>query len=143
MDHVAILNKQLPWLDRIRSGEKTIESRWYQHKSVPWKKIAVGDRVFFKNSGELVTLCSTVSSVNFYSELTPVVIDNLVKQYASPLGLKHKEVNQFIQSIKSKQFAILIGLSGVAEIPAFAINKKGFGAMAAWLSIPNIHQIIS
>lgn len=143
MDHVAILNKQLPWLERIKVGEKTIESRWYQHKSVPWNKIAVGERIFFKNSGELVTLCSTVSSVSFYSELTPVVIDNLVKQYASPLGLKHKEVNQFIQSIKNKQFAILIGLSDVTEIPAFAINKKGFGSMAAWLSIPNIQQLIS
>lgn len=143
MDHVAILSKQLPWLERIRSGVKTIESRWYQNRSLPWRKIAIGDYVFFKNSGGQVTLRAKVARVQFFSELTSSKISNLVQIHAKQLGLKVDEVGNFIELVQNKKFAILIGLTDIVEVPAFAITKKGYGAMAAWITIANIESIMS
>lgn len=143
MDHVAILSKQLPWLERIRSGVKTIESRWYQKRSLPWQKIAVGDYVFFKNSGEPVTLRASVSHVQFFSELTPSKISDLVQIEAKQLGLKVGEVGNFIELVNNKRFAILISLTDIIEVPAFAITKKGFGAMTAWITIAHIESIMN
>ena len=54
MDHVAIMNKSWGLIPKILSGSKTIESRWYKTKRTPWDKIAKGDTVYFKNSGEQV-----------------------------------------------------------------------------------------
>jgi len=39
MDHVAILSKKYELLDKIISGEKTIESRWYVNRIAPWNKM--------------------------------------------------------------------------------------------------------
>ncbi|MBI1972386.1 ASCH domain-containing protein, partial [Candidatus Woesearchaeota archaeon] len=44
MDHLAILKKK--WLEKILSGEKTIESRWYKQKITPYQKIAKGDTAY-------------------------------------------------------------------------------------------------
>lgn len=42
MDHVAILRKDWKLLPKILSGEKTIESRWYQTKRGSYNKIKEG-----------------------------------------------------------------------------------------------------
>ncbi len=141
MDHVAILNKKLPWLERIKSGEKTVESRWYQHKKAPWNNIAIGDRVFFKNSGKLVTLMASVCHVKFYEELNPYTAEGLVKKHAVYLGIRAHEVEAFLSSVARKRFCILITLSEVIEIDPFAISKKGFGSMSAWITVADINQI--
>ena len=54
MHHVAIMNKSWNLIPKIISGEKSIESRWYQTKRTPWDKIKAGDKIFFKNSGEAI-----------------------------------------------------------------------------------------
>ena len=57
MEHLAILSKHSRLLAKILSREKTIESRWYKFKKTPYKNIAIGDTIYFKESGEPVTLC--------------------------------------------------------------------------------------
>ncbi|MEI7477466.1 MAG: hypothetical protein WCJ81_02865 [bacterium] len=39
MDHVAIMKKSRKLIPKIVSGEKTIESRWYQTKRAPWNTV--------------------------------------------------------------------------------------------------------
>lgn len=141
MDHVAILNKQLPWLERIQSGEKRIESRWYEHKKAPWNNIAIGDRVFFKNSGQPVTLVAHVSAVCFYGDLTPSMVHDLIKDCADDLGLRNTEVKAFTHLVEYKRFCILVTLIDVTAVVPFAISKKGFGSMSAWISVADIDQI--
>lgn len=63
MDHVAIMRKSWGLLPKILSGEKTIESRWYMARYAPWNRIEKGDIVYFKNSGEPVTVKAEVSKV--------------------------------------------------------------------------------
>lgn len=141
MDHVAILNKKLPWLERIKSGEKTVESRWYLHKKAPWNNIAIGDRVFFNNSGEMITLKAMVCEVKLYGELNPNTAKDLVKKYVADLGIKAHEVDAFLHSVERKRFCILITLTDIIGVDPFAISKKGFGSMSAWITVADINQI--
>ncbi len=142
MDHVAILSTKLPWLQRIVAGEKTIESRWYQSRRSPWQQIAVGDTVYFKNSGELITAKATVESATFYRLGEDVTSAQLLDRFSKELGLLQAERSAFAQQIASAKYAIFVGLTQVMEIPAFAIDKKGFGAMSAWITVPDIVKIV-
>lgn len=55
--HLAILKN--PWYDAVINGTKTIESRWYKRKMIPYEKdvepdkqnIHVGDWIYLKKSG--------------------------------------------------------------------------------------------
>ena len=141
MDHLAILSKELPWLQRIESGQKIIESRWYQQKRKPWHTIQLQDKIFFKNTGAPVSLMASVGKIEFYDHLTPAKIEELISLYGSRLGLIDNEKALFISKIRMKQYGILIFLEDVQTIKPFAINKKGYGAMSAWISLPNIELI--
>ena len=39
MEHLAIMRKSWNLTNKILTGEKKIESRWYKNKYVPWNKI--------------------------------------------------------------------------------------------------------
>ena len=60
MDHVAIMKKSWKLTEKILSGEKKIESRWYKSKYPPWGKIKKGDIIYFKDSGEPVSIKAKV-----------------------------------------------------------------------------------
>ena len=48
MDHVAIMKKSWGLTEKIISGEKKIESRWYKFRHSPWGKIKKGDNLFVR-----------------------------------------------------------------------------------------------
>ena len=56
MEHLAIMRKSWGLTKKILSGEKKIESRWYKSKYPPWGKIRSGEIVYFKDSGEPVSI---------------------------------------------------------------------------------------
>ena len=55
--------------EKILTREKTIESRWYKNKYPPWNKIKPGEAIYFKNSGEPVTIKTKVGKVLQFSDL--------------------------------------------------------------------------
>ncbi|OGC38108.1 hypothetical protein A2155_00510, partial [candidate division WWE3 bacterium RBG_16_52_45] len=122
-------------------GQKTIESRWYANRSVPWDKIAAGDTVYFKNSGEPVTIKATVGKVLQFSELTPKIVQELLYKYGHDDGLEQSEIPRFFQIFKDKKYSILIFLKDVSSVAPFEINKRGFGAMAAWISVDRVSTL--
>ena len=69
MDHVAIVRKSWKLTDKILSGQKTIESRWYASRRAPWNRIRAGETVYFKNSGEPVTIKADVEKVLQFDNL--------------------------------------------------------------------------
>lgn len=111
-------------MPKIISGEKTIESRFYNSRRAPWGKIKAGDRVFFKNSGEPVTVLASVSKVLFN---------------APNLEDYKKEI--CLDPLPNKNFSILIFLTKVHKTKPFEVNKKGFGTMSAWLIVDDIDKI--
>lgn len=141
MDHVAFMKRSWGLLPKILMGAKKIESRWYMTKHLPWGKIAAGDMVYFKNSGELVTARAMVEKVLQFEKLTPDLVLELLEKYATDDGIEKSQVPFFYELFKEKKYCLLIFLKNVQSIEPFEINKSGSGAMAAWITTEDIQKI--
>jgi len=141
MDHVAIMQKKLGMIDLITSGKKTIESRWYMHKYAPWDRIYQGDTVYFKNSGEPVSLKASVGTVSQYADLKPEKAMNLLLAYYQDIGFNSIDREKWIHYVANKSYCILISLTDVKPLAPFYIDKRGYGSMSAWLTVSDIRSI--
>lgn len=140
MEHIAILDKKRKLLQKIVSGEKTIESRWYLSKRVPWGRIKAGEKVYFKESGEPVHVSTTVSEVmQFYLPCEDV--RGLVEKYGPAICFDMSDVDKLVTWCSARKYCILIRLKDVEEIAPFEIDKKGFGMMAAWITMDSMDRI--
>ena len=70
MEHVAIMKRSWGLIPKILNGSKTVESRWYQRRYAPWNKIKKGEKIYFKDSAEPVTIKAEVSKVLQFSDLS-------------------------------------------------------------------------
>ncbi len=140
MDHLAIM-KNNGFLEKIESGEKAIESRWYKSQKTPYDIIKMGDQIYFKRSGKDVTLTSKVSRVIQFDELNEKKIKEILNTYGSSIGLEKESIDKFYQSVKDKKYCVLMFLTSVKHINPFKINKKGYGNMSAWISVKDINKI--
>ena len=141
MDHVAIMKKSWGLIPKILSGEKKIESRGYKNMSSPWGKIKSGEKIFFKDSGEPVAIKAEVKKVLQFSDLTPKKIKEILRKYGRRDGLTQKDIPKYYKMFKDKKYCLLIFLKNPREVAPFGIDKKGFGAMASWLSVRKINLI--
>jgi len=139
MEHIAIMKKSWGLLPKILSGEKTIESRWYINRVAPWNRIAAGDVVYFKDSGEPVTARAEVSEVRQFSDLSRESIRSILGEYGSRIGMAPTE--ETIDWCAVKNYCILVFLKSPQEIEPFKIDKTGFGSAAAWLVVGDIAEI--
>ena len=141
MDHVAIMRKSWGLTDKILSGEKRIEARWYSAKFSPWDKITKGDMVYFKNSGEQARIKSEVSKVLQFAGLNSKKVKEILYKYRKADGIENNKLSKFYVRFKNKKYCILIFLGNPVEIKPFEINKTGFGTMSAWITIKKISKI--
>jgi len=141
MQHIAIMRKSWELTDKILSGKKKIESRWYKFKRQPWDKIKTGETIYFKNSGEPVKLKAEVEKVIQFSDLTPKKVRKILEKYGKADGIEKSKMPEFFERFKNKKYCMLIFLKNPTEIKPFEIDKTGFGAMAAWISIQNVKKI--
>lgn len=141
MDHVAILKKSWGLSKKILSGEKTIESRWYKTKYVPWDKIKPGDNVYFKDSGEPVSIRVRVTKVLQFGNLNSKKTRQILRKYAkSNLGIGHI-MPQIKRYVYGKNYCVLIFFDSVKKIRPFHVIRRGFGLRAAWITIGDIESI--
>ncbi len=141
MDHVAIMQKSWEFTEKIATGQKTIESRWYNVRYAPWGRISPGDNIYFKNSGEPVTIQAKISRVINFSDLTPEKVQTILEDYSKELGLGESDILRFFEMFKHKKYCILVYLKDAHHIQPFEINKQGFGTMSSWLSVESIAKI--
>ncbi|TSA44311.1 ASCH domain-containing protein [bacterium] len=127
--------------EKILSGEKKIESRWYKTRRTPWGRIRAGETVYFKNSGEPVSIKAMVSKVLQFEGLTPVKVRALLVKYSQADGIEKSEENKFYKRFKDKKYCLLVFLKNPKKIRPFEIDKSGFGMMTAWISVPKIGKI--
>lgn len=137
MEHVAILSKESRLLQKIISGEKTIESRWYKHRKAPFRSISAGDVVYFKESGEPVCAKAVVEKAIFHESLTPKDAKAILAEYCDRLGVGMGYLGQ----VKDKKLCTLVFLRDAEEIAPFEISKKGYGLMSAWITVNDIGQV--
>ncbi len=135
MEHLAILKKK--WLEKILTGEKTIESRWYKQRRTPYQKIAKGDVIYLKETGKPVTAKATVQEVLFFDQLTEEKLRDIIQNYGKQVGMTFDAIPQLVD----KSYCTLVFLKNVQKIPPFAIDKKGYGAQAAWITIEDIKNL--
>jgi ASC-1-like (ASCH) protein len=144
MDHIAIMRKSWGLLPKIASGKKTIESRWYKTKHTPWNKIKAGDTLWFKDTGEPVTIRARVTRVLQIENLDDKKTGEILEKYGkSDLGMEKYIPEEIADYFKNKNYCLLVFFNQVERIKPFNIDKTGFGAMAAWISTPDINQIIT
>ncbi|MFA5828772.1 MAG: ASCH domain-containing protein [Candidatus Shapirobacteria bacterium] len=141
MDHLAIMKKQWGLTQKILSGLKKIESRWYMVKYSPWDRIKPNETVYFKDTGGLVSLKAEVKKVLQFSGLTPKRVGQLLSEYGSDDGLEAQDIPRYYQMFKNKKYCLLIFLKNPQAIKPFDIDKTVFGAMSAWLTFPDIKKI--
>ncbi|MFA5029280.1 MAG: hypothetical protein WC518_00835 [Patescibacteria group bacterium] len=139
MDHVAIMNKSWKLIPKILSGEKTIESRWYQTKRSPWGKIMAGQTVYFKNSGEPVIAKAIVSEAMQFEINSIDDARDIVSKYGQEICLVDNNPARWRRLAK---YCILIRLKNPERLATpFQIDKKGFGSGAAWIIVESIEKI--
>lgn len=135
MQHVAIMKKQWKLVDKILDGSKTIESRWYLTKKVPWGMIKKGEVVYFKEG--LVRAKAVVKDVMFFSDLDEVKVKDILLKYHGQLGVGM----DYAETVKDKNYCILIFLKNAEAVEEFDIDKKGFGNMCAWMCVEDVESI--
>lgn len=135
------MRKSWGLLPKILTGEKTIESRWYKNKYSPWDKINKGDIVYFKNSGEPVTVKTEVFDILQHAGLKPEMVREILQEYGAKNGLGINEIDKYYEMFKEKNYCLLIFLKNPEKIEPFEIDKSGFGAMSAWIMVDDISQI--
>jgi len=141
MEHLAIMKKSWKLTSKILSGKKKIESRWYKTKRPPWDLIKSGDIIYFKDSGDPVTIKTEVEKIVQFSNLNSRKVKEILNVYGRDDGIEENETNKFFDLFKNKKYCILVFLKNSEEIEPFNVNKAGFGAMSAWISVESINQI--
>ncbi len=141
MEHVAIMRKSWGLTNKILSGQKKIESRWYSVKYKPWDSIKEGEVVYFKDSGEPVKIKAGVGKVMQFTDLTPKRVKEILDTYGEDDGIEKGKIPEFFQRFKNKKYCILIFLKNPTEINPFDIDKTGFGAMSAWITVDDVSRI--
>lgn len=141
MEHLAIMRKSWGLTQKILNGQKKIESRWYLTKRSPWDRIKENETIYFKNSGEPVKLKAKVSKVIQFADLTPHKVREILKEYGDDDGIENEKITEFFEIFKNKKYCILIFLKNPQKIKSFEIDKTGFGAMSAWITVDKMENI--
>ena len=141
MDHIAFMQKSWGLTEKIATGQKTIESRWYNVKYAPWGKIAPGDIIYFKGSGEPIRLRAQVAKVHTYTDLIPQQVEALLEEYGEACGIEPAKIPAYYARFQHKRYAIFLFLKNPQRIAPFEINKSGFGKKASWISVENVELL--
>ena len=141
MEHLAIMKKSWGLTDKILSGQKKIESRWYSVKYKPWDSIKEGETVYFKDSGGPVRIKAEVARVMQFADLTHQKVKEILDEYGKDDGIGKEKVPEFFERFKDKKYCILVFLKNPTEINPFNIDKTGFGVMSAWITIDDVSKI--
>ena len=141
MEHVAIMRRSWRLTRKILSGEKTIESRWYSSRRSPWDAVRQGDLIYFKDSGEPVSVAARVARVVQFSDLEPRKVAEILKTYGDAAGIERHDLRKFYERFKEKRYCILVFLRDARKVEPFYIDKGGFGVMSAWIAVDYVSKI--
>ena len=141
MEHIAFMQKAWRLTEKIATGQKTIESRWYNVKYPPWGNISPGDTIYFKDSGEPIRLRAHVAKIHTYIDLVPQQVQALLEEYSEACGIEPHQLPDYYARFQHKRYAIFIFLKSPQRIVPFTINKAGFGKKASWICVENVEQL--
>ena len=120
------------------SSGSVIKESGFQH---PWDRINPGDIIYFKDSGEPVTIRAEVVDARQFSGLTPLSVRNILDKYGKDDGLRQEDIPVFYDMFRHKRYCILVFLGNPQSTEPFDIDKAGFGMMSSWITIEDISRI--
>lgn len=133
MIHVAILQRS--YLDLVLSGAKTIELRLTRTRREPFGQVAVGERLYFKQSGGRFAATAVIRGVRCLDSLTPSKIEAIKAKYNDRiLGS-----DDFWQSRSSARFLTLVRFSKVERL-AFGPRMMPHH-MKGWQCLPDERDV--
>ena len=141
MEHVAIMKKSWGLLPKLLIGTKVIESRWLLNRSAPWNKVSEGDVVYFKNASGPIMAKARVSHTLQFDNLTPNKVHDILNLYGEDDGIAAADVPRYEQLFQHKKYCVLVFLEDVEQISPFDIDKRGFGALAAWITTDDVTKL--
>lgn len=115
--HLAILTP--PYLEKILSGEKTIESRFSRSRSVPFEKVHGGDLILLKETAGPLCAVAVAASVRCFGPLGPGEAERLMEVYQTELQLEQ----DFKSAKQHSLYATLITLRDVLPIKPIQVKK--------------------
>jgi hypothetical protein len=127
-EHIAILSHKSV-LDKILSGEKTVESRFSRVKGLPFGSISAGDIVYFKLSGGQVLGKAKVAAIEEHENLNPRRIEELAQRYSHELAISEDFLARKLES----KFATLIFLAEVETCDPWNYKQDG---RSGWIILP-------
>lgn len=103
--HVAVMVE--PYLSKVLNGSKTIESRFSQKMTTPWKKVNVGDAVILKESGGGFVGIFEAGDVVYKELYSSDDIQMIKSQYNDRLCIE----DDFWEKKKDSKYVTLISIS--------------------------------
>lgn len=129
--HVAVMTE--PYLSKVRSGQKFIESRLTKVNISPYERAAVGDIILFKRSGGSILAMASIARAEFRQLTRQYGPETLVEKYSD--GLSYEP--GYIETKEQARFASLLWLNSVRDVSPVALDKRG---RQAWVSLqPRAH----
>ncbi|MBN2016375.1 hypothetical protein JW766_06130 [Candidatus Dojkabacteria bacterium] len=127
MLHLAIFTPG--FIDKIFTGQKTIDGRFSKIKCMPFGSIETGDLVLMKKSGGKIVGYFVAGKVEFFHDLTPEKLRKIVKRYWDELSLS----NSFWITKRHSKYLTLIEIKRPTKfrIP-ITVRKKD---LSGWVSL--------
>lgn len=139
MHHVALMKKSWMMIPKMLSGEKTIESRWYQSKQDPFNKTSPGDTIYFQNAREPVTAKANVVRVEQFTFDNDDEALDVAKKFGERIGLPDI-LPEYIMN-KHPRYAVLMWVSDATVVEPFEIDRTGYPIGSGWFCIEDINLI--
>jgi ASCH domain len=108
--HIVIMRE--PYLTRVLSGEKTVESRFLRVRAAPFDRVAPGDRLLLKRVGGPIVATATAGVVRQFADLNRERALALLAQFRDQLRLE----DDFLPRVQLTRYAVLIWLADVQPL---------------------------
>lgn len=116
--HLAVLGQ--PYLDRILSGVKTVESRMSLNRTLPYGAVTAGDLIFLKErAGPLVGIAE-VKHVENHGPLGSQDLQALLELWRDGLALE----SDWVEAKRAARYLSLFVLSQVTNVQPAHVEKR-------------------
>jgi ASC-1-like (ASCH) protein len=120
--HLVILKKC--YLDKIIEGSKPVELRLLKTACQPYGSVAIGDKLFLKQSSGPVCATAEISSFQEYNNLTPEKISKLKAVYNHLVF----GTDEYWAEKSESKFAVFVWMKNVKPIKPMMIKKLDWRA---------------
>ena len=116
--HLAILHQ--PYLNKIISYQKTIESRFQKVKTSPFNKVFSKDILFLKQTSGSILSIAQLSKVDFFSFSNVGEVEKIIQKYEKELCFDE----QYKLGKLDSKYATLMHIQSVLTVSPISVLKS-------------------